>query len=179
MHAALKALNHLVADNVIPTYAIGGAIGASFYIEAQATEDLDIFIVLAQSTGGLLSLSPIYDACVAQGGVIEGEHVRFGAWPVQMLPAYKPLVEEALAAAIEVSFDGIPTRVFTAEHLCAIAIDTGRPKDFLRVSMFLEQDGVDVALLEQLLYLYQLEDQCGKILNWPTKSESGCESESS
>lgn len=88
MHDALKALNRLVATGVIPSYAIGGAIGASFYIEAQATEDLDIFVVLPQSTRGLLSLSPIYAACVAEGGVIEGEYVRFGAWPVQILPAY-------------------------------------------------------------------------------------------
>lgn len=38
MHAALIALNTLVADGVIPRYAIGGAIGASFYVEAQAVD---------------------------------------------------------------------------------------------------------------------------------------------
>jgi len=181
MRAALKVLNQLVATGVIPLYAIGGAIGASFYIEAQATEDLDIFVALPQSTGGLLSRSPIYAACVAQGGVIEGEYVRLGAWPVQILPAYKPLVEEALNAAIEVSFDGIPTRVFTAEHLCAIAIaiDTGRPKDYLRVSMFLEQDGVDVALLDELLCRYQLEDRRRNILNWPAGDGNANEPQSS
>lgn len=46
MREALMALNRLVADGVIASYAIGGAIGASFYIEAQATEDLDVFVIM-------------------------------------------------------------------------------------------------------------------------------------
>lgn len=94
MHAALTALNALEDDGVIPRYAVGGAIGASFYIEAQATEDLDVFVILPESPGGLLTLSPIYRACEARGGVVEGEHIRFGPWPVQILPAYDALVEE-------------------------------------------------------------------------------------
>jgi len=167
MHAALNALNTLVESGVIPGYAVGGAIGASFYIEAQATEDLDIFVVLPETSGGLLSLTPIYIACTALGGVIEHEHIRFGPWPVQILPAYKPLVEEALAEALVVDFDGIPTRVLTAEHLCAIALDTARLKDFLRVGLFIEQDAVDLVSLESLLKRYNLLDRRAKVPNWP------------
>ena len=44
MHQALRVLNELVEEGVIPRYAIGGAIAASFYIEAQATADLDVFV---------------------------------------------------------------------------------------------------------------------------------------
>lgn len=44
---ALKALNGLVADGVIATYAIGGVVGAAFYIEAVQTEDLDAFVFLS------------------------------------------------------------------------------------------------------------------------------------
>jgi hypothetical protein len=115
----------------------------------------------------LLSLSPIYDALAALGGVPEQEHIRIGGWKVQILPAYKPLVEEALACAIDVHFEEIPTRVLSAEYLCAINLDTGRPKDFYRVSLFLEAAAVDVAALKSLLRRFQLEDRIAKVLNWP------------
>ena len=42
MQAALRALNQLAANGVISQYAIGGAIGASFYIEAVQTESVDV-----------------------------------------------------------------------------------------------------------------------------------------
>ena len=171
MHEALRAMNQLVASGVIPDYAIGGAIGASFHIEAQATADIDIFFVLPESASGLLSLTSIYAACATLGGVVDGEYVRFGSWPVQLLPAYKPLVEEALVQALAVQFDGIPTRVFTAEHACAIAMDTGRPKDYLRVSMFIEQQAVDIGVLAKLLRRYNLEERLYRIHNWPVPDE--------
>ena len=49
MQAALRSLNQLVADNVIEQYAIGDAIGASFYVEAVQTEDIDAFVFLSTS----------------------------------------------------------------------------------------------------------------------------------
>ena len=58
MQAALRSLNQLVADNVIEQYAIGDAIGASFYVEAVQTEDIDAFVFLKASPGGLISLTP-------------------------------------------------------------------------------------------------------------------------
>ncbi len=170
MREALVALNRLVDDGVVPRYAIGGAIGASFYIEAKATEDLD---VLAPSAGLLLSLTPIYDALKVLGGVPEDEHIRIGGWKVQILPAYKPLVEEALAESVEVLYDGIPTRVLTAEHLCAINLDTGRPKDHYRVSLFIEAEAVDMPALEALLVRYQLQERTAKVLNWPEGDAHG------
>lgn len=156
MQSALRALNQLVSDRVMEHYAIGGAIGASFYIEAVQTEDIDAFIFLAPSAGGLLSLTPVYDALVALGGAIEGEYVRFDEWPVQILPDANDLVREAIRSAAETEYDGIPTRVFTAEHLCAVALDTGRTKDYLRVAMFLEQKAVDLVLLRGILEQHQL-----------------------
>lgn len=173
MREALIALNRLIADGVIPTYAIGGAIGASFYIEAQATEDLDVFVMLPPTAGLLLSLSPIYDALQAMGGEPEGEHIRVGGWKVQILPAYKPLVEEALAAAIDVPFEDVPTRVLSAEYLCAINLDTGRPKDYYRVSLFLESGAVDVEALDALLKRYHLQDRTDSVLNWPRGGSHG------
>lgn len=173
MHDALRAINALVANKVIPTYAIGGAIAASFYIEASATEDVDIFVVLPKSPGGLLTLDPIYDALKGIGGLVKDEHIRIGAWPVQILPAYSQLVEEALEQAVDVPFDDIPTRVMTAEHLCAICLDTGRPKDFLRVSLFIDQQAVDLPALELLLARYNLTDRRKAVPNWPRGDRNG------
>ena len=129
MQEALRSLNQLVVDQIIEQYAIGGAIGASFYLEAMQTEDIDAFVFMKPSTGGLLSLAPIYDALVALGGSIEREYVRFAEWPVQILPDANDLIRESIRMAKEVEFDGIPTRIFTAEHLCAVALQTGRTKD--------------------------------------------------
>ena len=42
MREALQALNVMVERGVIPLYTIGGAIGASFYFDTHATEDLDV-----------------------------------------------------------------------------------------------------------------------------------------
>ena len=77
MQAALRALNQLVTDAVISQYAIGGAIGASFYIEAVQTEDVDAFVFMSPSPSGLLTLAPIYDALTKLGGIVEHEYIRF------------------------------------------------------------------------------------------------------
>jgi hypothetical protein len=156
MKACLQALNSLVANGVISSYAIGGAVGASFYLDAMQTEDVDAFVFLPPSAGLLISLTPVYEALSKQGGIVEREYVRFGEWPLQILTDYTPLVAEAIRSARSVTFDGVPTRVFTAEHLCAIALDTGRGKDFLRVANFLDQRAVNEAALNTLLERFQL-----------------------
>ena len=163
MQAALRALNQLVADAVISQYAIGGAIGASFYIEAVQTEDVDAFVFMSPSASGLLTLAPIYDALTKLGGIVEKEYIRFAEWPLQILPDANDLVREAIHEAVTTEFDGIPTRVFTAEHLCAVALQTGRAKDYLRVVMFLEANAVDRQSLEAMLKRYQLESKLARV----------------
>ena len=61
MKTALRVLNDLVAEKVIKDYAIGGAMGAMFYMEAVTTMDLDVFVVFNDDLN-LLPLQPIYDA---------------------------------------------------------------------------------------------------------------------
>jgi hypothetical protein len=163
MQAALRALNQLVADGVIEAYAIGGAIGASFYIQALQTEDIDAFVFLPVAASGLLSLTPVYEALQAQGGRIEREYVQFGSWPLQILPDANPLIDEAICEAVSVEFEGVPTRVFRAEHLCAVALQTGRPKDYLRVSLFLEAGRVDIDRLQDVLSRYGLQDRLTRV----------------
>lgn len=167
MKEALNALNSLKQTGVIEDYAIGGAIAASFYIEAVNTEDVDAFLFMSAGEGTLLlSLSPIYEALKKLGGIVEDEYVRFGEWPVQILPAYKPLVEEAIRNAASVRYGDIPTRIFTPEYLCAIALDTGRLKDYYRVASFIEQQQVDMGKLREMVGQYGLEERTKNVLNW-------------
>jgi len=57
---------------------------------------------------------------------------------VQFLPPYDLLTEEALAQAVETEVERVRTSVMTAEHLVAIALKTGRGKDFARILQFIE-----------------------------------------
>lgn len=144
-------------DGVIGNYAIGGAVGATFYLEPSATLDVDIFAVLpAASAGSHFSLSPIYDYLKARGCKIEGEYIIIGEWPVQFLPPSNALEQEALAEAISADVEGVGTRVMTAEHLVAIALRTGRAKDYARILQFIEQDAVDRDKLESILKRHEL-----------------------
>jgi len=159
LEEALRALNTLVDEGVITDYAIGGAVGATFYVEALQTDDLDAFVFLPKSSVGIVLLGPIYEALAAHGGVPEREYIRFGDWPVQILTDANPLIADAIKGAAAVTFNGVPTRVFRAEHLVAIAVQTGRRKDQLRVAMFLEQSAVDLVRLGNLLQRYSLRDR--------------------
>jgi hypothetical protein len=156
----IEVLNELEKKGVFSRYAIGGAMGAIFYTEPFLTFDLDIFVILPQSGGGLLSLTPIYDALRARGyKEKEKEAVRIEGVPVQFLPAYNPLVEEALNHAKDTTYENTPTRILRAEYLMAIALQTGRSKDRERVRILREQAKLDVDLLADILKRHQLEEK--------------------
>lgn len=152
MTPTLKVINQMQADGVIGQYAIGGAVGATFYLEPSATLDIDVFVSLQQSPGSsLLSLTPIYDYLAARGFKSENEHIVIEGWPVQFLPPADALGEEALAQAIETEVEGIKVRVMSAEHLVAIALQTGRAKDFSRILQFVESGVLHTDKLDQIL----------------------------
>jgi hypothetical protein len=165
----IVAINQMQADGVIDRYAIGGAVGATFYLEPVATLDVDIFV------------EP-HDAARLE---IEGEHgeqgrrrvdrmgrvvtrpsdreiasqyIVIGGWPVQFLPPTGSLVEEALAQAVEIDVEGTPARVFTAEHLAAIALQTGRAKDKARLLQFIETGALDSQRFQAIIARHQLVD---------------------
>lgn len=147
----IKTINRMQADGVIEHYAIGGAVGATFYLEPVATLDVDIFITFKPAPGNLIvSPQPIFDYLKACGGVMEGEYIVIAGWPVQFLPPNSPLVAEALEEAVERSVDGTPARVCTAEHLAAIALQTGRAKDKARVLQFVETDALDAKKFREI-----------------------------
>lgn len=155
MKATLEVINQMQADGVIGEYAIGGAVGATFYLEPAATLDVDIFVVLPQA-GSLVSLSPIYDYLMERGGTIRAEHIVIGKWPVQFLPPANELEREAVTNALPTVIEDVPTRVMSPEHLVAIALQTGRSKDHIRILQFVEHDAVDQIKLRQILERHQL-----------------------
>ena len=157
MKEALELINRMQADGVIGRYAIGGAVGATLYLEPAATLDIDIFVRLPGGRGSsLVSLAPIYDYLNAHGGRTEGEHVVIGGWPVQFLPVSTALEEEGLQEAVEIDVEGVPARVMRAEHLVAIALQTGRAKDHARILQFIEQDAVNRGELKRIVEAHGL-----------------------
>jgi hypothetical protein len=139
MKETLKIINRMVKDGVIEAYAIGGAVAAIYYLEPFDTADLDIFIQIDVPDSDLMPLARIYDYLVKRGYQPKGESVYVEGLPVQFLPVFNPLTKEAVEKAQTIKFARVTTRVMRPEHLVAIMLDTGRPKDYLRISMFLDQ----------------------------------------
>jgi hypothetical protein len=163
MKRTLQVLNELERGGVIERYAIGGAMGATFYVEPLLTFDLDVFVILRQNISGLLSLAPLYEALRARGYTEEGECVVVEGVPVQFLPAYNSLLEEALREARQTLYEEVSTKVVRAEHLIAICLQTGRDKDRERVRIFREQAELDMGYLTGVLQRHGLE---GKWKQW-------------
>ena len=155
----IAAINQMEADGVVERYAIGGAVGATFYLEPIATLDVDIFVGFKQQPRQVLpSPRPIFDYLTARGGLVEGEYIVLAGWPVQFLPPTSPLVEEALAEAVTVDVEGTATRVLTAEHLAAIALQTGRAKDKARLLQFVEAGALESKRSQAILARHGLVD---------------------
>lgn len=152
MKETLKAINQMQADGVIGHYAIGGAVAATFYLEPAATYDIDIFVILpAADTGLQVSLAPIYEYLKARGAAVEHEHIVIDGWPVQFLLPSNNLEREAVASSLPTEVDKIRTWIRTKEHLVAIALQTGRTKDYLRILQFVERRAVDMATLQAII----------------------------
>ncbi len=155
---AFEIANRMEAESVISRYAIGGAVGATFYLEPVATLDVDVFVLFC-SEGIIIDPSPIFDFLKSQGGVMEGEYVVLADKPVQILTANTPLVEDALSEAAFEDVDGTPVRVFTAEHLAAIALEVGRAKDKARLLQFIEEGILDLSRFEMILSRHGLHQR--------------------
>lgn len=166
MKLALQTLNELESEGLIGRWAIGGAIALLFHDEPVVTYDLDIFCVVPH-TGTLISLEPIYAALAARGFRAEAEAVVIGGVPVQLIPAYNELVEEALVRATPRSFEGIAARVLTMEHLMAIMLQTNRPKDRERLAMLVGNVAVDMDRLNDVLSRHRLVDAWHRLTRTP------------
>ena len=151
MKETLKLINRMVKAGVIEGYAIGGAVAAIYYLEPFDTADLDIFVQVGTSGSDLMIPAPIYEYLIKEGCKAKGKFVHIEGLPVQFLPVFNSLTEEAVEKAQTIKYARVTTRVMRPEHLVAIMLDTGRPKDYLRISMFLEQGAVNMRLLNAVL----------------------------
>jgi hypothetical protein len=158
----VSTINEMQTAGVIGQYAIGGAVAATFYMdEPDTTDDVDVYIVLNPAPGQLLvSLDPIHNYLAARGFQLdaEGYSVLFD-WKVQFLPADKPLLKEALEQSVERDLEGVPMRIFSAEHLAAIAFELGRPKDKLRLPRFLEAKLFNESRFSEIIERHGLLDR--------------------
>ena len=161
MQKTLAILNELESAGLVERYAIGGAMAGFFYAEAVVTEDLDAFVLL-KTSGGLISLTPIYDFLKQRGATEEREHLWLAGTLVQLIPTFDALTEEAVREAVEKTIGQTKTRVMRVEHLIVIALKTGRAKDHSRISLLLEQAEVDEARLRDILLRHQLQDRWEK-----------------
>ena len=150
-------LNEMVADGVVENYAVAGALGAMFYVEAFSTKDLDVFV---PTQGRLIIELPEFEYLKSRGYTeFENEGIVVEGWPVQFLPTTTPLEREAYLKSQVIDVQGIPVRVARPEHLVAIMLSVGRQKDIARIAMFLSQDAVDVSALEDVISRHNLSEK--------------------
>jgi len=151
-------LNQMVADGVIEDYAVAGAVGAMFYVEAFATADIDVFVLTPEDR--IIMELPGWEYLKARGYTkVEKEGIVVEGWPVQFLPATTSLEREAYTRAQMLSVEEVPVRVARPEHLVAIMLKVGRQKDIARIAMFLSQDAVELSALENVINRYELSDK--------------------
>jgi len=151
----------MVTDGVIKNYALGGAMGAFFYIEPSYTADMDMFCALAHEplSSGLVMLNPLMDYLQSKGfgrtdigAMIYGIDVQF------QFPS-DSLGEASIDSAITHDLDGTPVRVMTPEHLIAHMLKTNRPKDRVRLIRFIEAQAFNPTTLYEILSEHGLEDR--------------------
>jgi hypothetical protein len=158
MKKTFAVLNQMVSAGALENYAVAGAIGAMFYVEPFSTEDLDVLVMTPQDR--LIIELPGWDYLKAHGYTeIEKEGIVVEGWPVQFLPAKTPLEREAYLNAEVLDVDEVPVRVVLAEHLVAIMLSVGRPKDIARIQMFLSQSAVKVGALEKVIVRHGLSQK--------------------
>lgn len=163
----IEVINRLQAEGLISRWALGGAFGALFYLDPTETEDIDVFIYLSPAAGDtLVTLEPIhrrlrelgYSAWEEDNPVVEG-------WPVQFLPVAKPVEVEALEGAVPHEIEsGLSAFVLRPEHLIAIALDLGRPKDKVRLEQFWREKAYDAVRLREVLRRHGLEAKWERLL---------------
>jgi hypothetical protein len=150
-------LNDLRAERVVEDYAVGGAMAVLFYAEPARTYDLDVFVALHGAPEDLLDLSTLYEWLRHRGFTPDAEHVLIHGVPVQFLPTYNRLVEEAVKEARKLDYDDTMVRVVSPEHLVALALQAGGSRRRERAAQLLEAGAVDRAALRAVLGRHGLE----------------------
>jgi hypothetical protein len=151
----LRAANGLAAAGLIEDWALGGALAAIYYVEPFTTYDADIFFIPADK-GLTAGIPAIYSHLQAEGWQVEDDHLVVRGFPAQLLAA-SGLTEEAVREAERIEFEGVPAKIFRAEHIVAIAASVGRQKDKARIEQLFQQAGLDKTKLENILQRHKLK----------------------
>lgn len=146
-----RTLNDLHEAGLFAEYAVGGGMAVLFYAEPVRTYDVDVFIFLPPQSGFLIDMTPLYRALSERGFFPDAEHILVHGVAVQFLPAYNPLVEEAVANARICDYEGVSVRVIGPEYLIALALQTGGSKRRLRAETMIEQGAADEEKLQAIL----------------------------
>ena len=148
----------MVTDGVVENYAVAGAVGAIFYVEAFSTKDLDVLVPMSE--GRIVIEFPEFEYLKRRGYTeFENEGIVVEGWPVQFLSATTPLEHEAYMKAQVIDVEGVPVRVARPEHLVAIMVKVGRQKDIARIAMFLSQDAVQMSAVEDVISRHGLSEK--------------------
>ena len=160
MQAVCDVLEQLVRNGTLEQYAIGGATAAGFHGEPLATRDVDVFVFLEPPPASLpVTLEPLYSRLCEMGFTeFEEEGLLIHGLPVQFLSASPGLEAEAVKQALVVEWDGHRMRVMRPEHLAAIALTVGRPKDRARVVYLAELPDFDRNTFSRILSRHGLKE---------------------
>jgi len=150
----MRAANGLVSVGLIADWALGGALAAIYYIEPFSTYDADIFFI-PKDKSLTAGIPAIYARLESQGWQVEREHLLIRGFPVQFLAA-GGLTEEAVRAAERIDYEGVPAKIFRAEHIIAIAASVGRAKDKVRIEQLLQQADLNKTYLADVLERHNL-----------------------
>jgi hypothetical protein len=163
MEKVIEVLNQMQADGVFEKFAIGGGIATIYYLEPYQTDDIDVFFLpVFFGKEGLVSLEPIYSYLEKLGyhSVDEGVGIiQIEEWPVQFVPVCESTQEEAVMKAQQARYGETPTLIFTAEHLAAELLRSGRAKDHARVVDLVRSKQVEMKTFRDILNRHGLFDK--------------------
>mgnify|MGYP001158710556 CR=1 FL=1 len=161
MQAVSDVLEQLVEDGTLTRYAIGGATAAGFHGEPLATRDVEVSVFLnAPPDSLLISLEPLYTRLTELGfSEFEEEGILLHGFPVQFLCAGPGLETEALEEAVSHEWENHRIRVMRPEHLAAIALTVGRPKDRARLVYLAALPKFQSDLFKEILERHQLTER--------------------
>lgn len=154
----IELLNRIKSEGVIADYAIGGAMAATFWDEALATQDLDVAVTYTNDVSPFDPLRPILERLPEDKFPRKGEHIMIADVPVQFLPSWSPIVDAAIRNAAVLAYDPsdpntVSLRVITPTYLAAIwQTDTGAltSKRRDRIARFKDAGLLDNELLGEL-----------------------------
>ena len=154
----LRAVNELKDSGIISDYAIAGAMALTFWIEPIPTFDLDVLVLLPESADPLVSLEPIYPWAADRGYAAEHEHILIEGVPVQFLPSFGALADEAIRTAVQRQYYGVDLRVVRPEYLAALFLlpSARTEKRRERAAALRDSPAVDRDRLEDVMARFEL-----------------------